>query len=70
MSESLRPRSVRWFKAPSVLGSALRRIASNLRAVGIEIQFTRPDIRGRRLVSLIAAPESRKRPSAAVCRDD
>jgi hypothetical protein len=48
MSESMR-RSARWPKAPSALGSALRRMASNLRAAGIEIQFSRADIRGRRL---------------------
>src|SRR5271168_2929203 len=65
MSESMR-RSVRWPKAPSVLGSALRRIASNLRAVGIEIQFSRADIRGRRVVSLVGASEHRKRLSVAV----
>ncbi|MGO9449837.1 MAG: hypothetical protein ACLQDV_02150 [Candidatus Binataceae bacterium] len=36
MSENVR-RSVRWPKAPSALGSALRRVASNLRAGGIQI---------------------------------
>src|SRR5271168_913052 len=40
MSESMR-RSVRWPKAPSALGNALRPMAVNLRAVGIEIQFSR-----------------------------
>ena len=45
-------RSVRWPKAPSAPGSALRHMASNLRAVGIDIQFSRADIRGRRVVSL------------------
>ena len=35
MSEGER-RSVRWPKAPSALGRALRRVAANLRAVGIE----------------------------------
>ena len=64
MSESLR-RSVRWPKAPSALGSALRRMASNLRAVGIEIQFSRADISGRRVVSLVC-PEPRERLSVAV----
>ncbi len=48
--ESMR-RSARWPKAPSALGSALRRMASNLRATGIEIQFSR-DIHGRRVASL------------------
>src|SRR5271169_6005301 len=65
MNESMR-RSVRWPKAPSALGSALRRMASNLRAVGIDIQFSRADIRGRRVVSLVSAYEPRKRPSVAV----
>src|SRR5271170_6947516 len=65
MSESLR-RSVRWPKAPNALSNALRRMASNLRAVGIEIQFSRADIRGRRVVSLVSGPEPRKRPSVAV----
>src|SRR5271156_3047606 len=65
MSESMR-RSVRWPKAPSALGSALRRMAVNLRDAGIEIQFSRADIRGRRVVSLVSAFEPRKRPSVAV----
>ena len=65
MSESRR-RSVRWPKAPSALGSALRRMAINLRAAGIEIQFSRADIRGRRVVSLISASEPQERPSVAV----
>ena len=62
MSESMR-RSVRWPKAPNALGNALRRMASNLRAAGIEIQFSRADIHGRRVVSLISASELRKRSS-------
>jgi len=65
ISESMR-RSVRWPKAPSALGSMLRRMASNLRAVGIDIQFSRADIRGRRVVSLVCASQSRKRLSVAV----
>jgi hypothetical protein len=65
MSESMR-RSVRWPKAPSALGSALRRMASNLRAVGIDIQFSRADIGGRHVVSLVCASEPRKRLSVAV----
>ena len=65
MSESMR-RSVRWPKAPNALSNALRRMASNLRAVGIEIQFSRADIRGRRMVSLISAYEPRKRVSVTV----
>ena len=65
MSESVR-RSVRWPKAPNALGNALRRMASNLRAVGIEIQFSRADILGRRVVSLVCASEPLKRSSVAV----
>jgi hypothetical protein len=59
-------RSVRWPKAPNALGNALRRMASNLRAVGINIQFSRADIRGRRVVSLVRASETRKRSSVIV----
>jgi hypothetical protein len=65
MSESMR-RSVRWPKAPNALSNALRRMASNLRAVGINIQFSRADIRGRRVVSLVRASEPRKRSSVIV----
>ena len=65
MSEPMR-RSVRWPKAPNALSNALRRMASNLRAVGIEIQFSRADIRGRRLVSLVSVSKPRKRSSVIV----
>ncbi len=41
------------------LSNALRRMASNLRAAGIEIQFSRADIGGRRLVSLVCASTPR-----------
>jgi hypothetical protein len=64
MSESMR-RSVRWPKAPNALGNALRRMASNLRAAGIDIQFSRADILGRRVVSLTRACELGKRSSVA-----
>jgi hypothetical protein len=59
-------RSVRWPKAPSALGGALRRLASNLRAVGIQIEFSRADVRGRRVVSLVTDSELTKTQSAAV----
>src|SRR5208282_5271621 len=62
MSESMR-RSVRWPKAPNALSNALRRMASNLRAIGIQIQFSRTDICGRHVVSLVCASEPRKRSS-------
>jgi hypothetical protein len=65
MSESTR-RSVRWSKAPNALSNALRRMATNLRATGIEIQFSRADIRGRRVVSLLCASEPGKRSSVIV----
>src|SRR5271155_4711655 len=65
VSESMR-RSVRWPKAPNALSNALRRMASNLRAAGIEIQFSRADVQGRRLVSLVSGSEPRKRSSVAV----
>jgi len=51
LSENIR-RSSRWPKTPSALGTALRRIAGNLRAAGIEIEFSRADHRGNRMVSL------------------
>lgn len=60
ITESIR-RSVRWPKAPNALSNALRRMASNLRAAGIEIQFSRADIRGRHVVSLTSTPEPRKK---------
>ncbi len=62
MSEGMR-RSVRWPKAPNALGNALRRMAANLRAAGIDIQFSRAHIRGRSVVSLACASELRKRSS-------
>jgi hypothetical protein len=52
VSEAVR-RSVRWPKAPNVLGNALRRMATNLRAAGIELQFSRNDQHGRRMVSVL-----------------
>ena len=65
MSEGMR-RSLRWPKAPNALGNALRRMAANLRAAGIDIQFSRADIRGRRVVSLGTASQPGKRSSVAV----
>jgi hypothetical protein len=64
-SESMR-HSVRWPKAPNALGTALRRMASNLRAAGIEIQFSRADLRGRHVVSLVCASELRERSQITV----
>jgi len=65
MSESTR-RSVRWPKAPNALGTTLHRMTSNLLAAGIEIQFSRADVRGRRVVSLVCASEPRERSSVTV----
>ena len=59
-------RSVRWPKAPNGLGNALRRMATNLRAAGVELQFSRNDVQGRRVVSVVAAAQSRERPSVVV----
>ena len=53
VSDAMR-RSVRWPKAPNGLGNALRRMATNLRAAGVELQFSRNDVQGRRVVSVVA----------------
>jgi hypothetical protein len=65
VSEATR-RSVRWPKAPNVLGNALRRMATNLRAAGIELQFSRNNEYGRRLVSVLLAAQTPKTPSVVV----
>jgi hypothetical protein len=65
VSEAMR-RSIRWPKSPNALGNALRRMATNLRAAGIELQFSRNDLQGRRMVSVVAAAQIRKTPSVAV----
>ena len=54
VSEQTR-RSVRWPKAPNALASALRRMASNLRAAGIDLQSSRVDRLGKRMVSVTTA---------------
>jgi len=56
-------RSVRWPKAPNALGNALRRMTANLRAAGVELQFSRNDVQGRRVVSVVGAAQTRKAPS-------
>ena len=65
VSDAVR-RSVRWPKAPNGLGNALRRMATNLRTAGIQLQFSRNDVLGRRVVSLVEASQIRKTPSVAV----
>ena len=62
VSDAMR-RSVRWPKAPNGLGNALRRMATSLRAARIELQFSRNDVLGRRVVSLLDASQGRKRSS-------
>jgi hypothetical protein len=56
----------RWPKAPNALGNALRRMAPTLRAAGIELQFIRNDILGRRVVSVIGVGLDPKGPQVAV----
>ena len=62
VSEQTR-RSVRWPKAPNALASALRRMASNLRAAGIDLQSSRVDRLGKRMVSVTALTTVPKRSS-------
>ena len=65
VSDSMR-RSVRWPKAPNGLGNALRRMAASLRSAGVQLQFSRNDVQGRRVVSVVGATHTRKTPSVAV----
>jgi hypothetical protein len=51
VSDAMR-RSVRWPKASHVRGSALRRMATNFHEAGIELEFSRPDHSGRRIVAI------------------
>jgi hypothetical protein len=64
VSDAMR-RSVRWPKAPNGLGNALRRMVTNLRAAGVELQFSRNDVQGRRVVSVVGAAQIRKTSSVA-----
>ena len=65
-------RSVRWPKAPNALANALKRMASNLRAVGIDLRSSRVDRLGKRIVSVNALLPVPKRSSvtSASSRDD
>jgi hypothetical protein len=65
VSDAMR-RSVRWPKAPNGLGNALRRMVTNLRAAGVELQFSRNDVQGGRVVSVVGAAQIPKTPSVAV----
>ncbi len=58
-------RSRRWPKAPNALSNALRRMATNLREAGIELEFSRPDHSGRRIVSIRTAASVSKSSSAS-----
>ena len=53
-------RSVRWPKAPNALGNMLRRMASNLRSAGIELNSSRADRQGRRIISVSCDPNPEK----------
>ena len=65
VSDGIR-RSPRWPKAPNALGNALRRMAGNLRAAGIELNSSRADRLGRRVISLCCATDIPKRSSVIV----
>ena len=65
VSEAMR-RSVRWPKAPNALSNAIRRMTPDLRAAGIELQFSRNDEQGRRIISVLGAAQVRKTPSVVV----
>jgi hypothetical protein len=57
--------SSQWPKTPNLLGTALRRMATNIREAGIELQFSRPDHSGRRIVSVRATAKATKSSSAS-----
>ena len=57
-------RSRHWPKAPNALGNALRRMASNLRQAGIELEFSRRDHSGKRIVYIRVAANIWKSSSA------
>jgi hypothetical protein len=65
IAPDLTRRSARWPKAPNALANALRRMASNLRSVGTELQFGRAHHNGTRTISLRAKSEGPKRSSAS-----
>jgi hypothetical protein len=62
-------RSRRWPKAPNALSNALRRMATNLRQDGIELEFSRPDHSGRRIVSIRTAVSTSRSSSAPSATD-
>jgi len=62
-------RSIRWPKAPNALTNTVRRMAGNLRSVGIDLQFSRADRLGRRMVSVSSA-KTPKRSSVTSASSD
>ena len=58
-------RSPYWPKVPNALGGTLRRMAGNLRSVGIELQFSRTDNDGRRMVAVRWITQPSKRSSVS-----
>jgi hypothetical protein len=65
VSDSMK-RSPRWPKAPNALGNTLRRMASNLRSAGIELNSSRADRLGRRIISVSSASNIAERSSVIV----
>ena len=65
VSDGMR-RSVRWPKAPNALANTLRRMASNLRSAGIELNSSRADRLGRRILSVSCATNIPERSSVIV----
>ncbi|MBZ5617446.1 MAG: hypothetical protein LAQ69_01745 [Acidobacteriia bacterium] len=59
-------RSARWPKAPDALANTLRRMASNLRAAGIELNSSRADRLGGRIISVSSATNIAERSSVIV----
>jgi len=65
VSDGIR-RSRRWPKAPNALGNTLRRMASNLRSAGIELNSSRADRLGRRIIAVSLAANVPERSSVIV----
>ena len=65
VSDGIR-RSARWPKAPNALGNTLRRMASNLRSAGIQLNSSRADRLGRRIVSVSSPTNIPERSSVIV----
>jgi hypothetical protein len=65
VSDAMR-RSVRWPKTPNALSNAIRRMVPYLRAAGVELQFSRNDDQGRRIISILGAVQAGKTSSVTV----